>query len=283
MTMRAEGPLRKRTVGTVDRFTGVNVHPLRGQAVRPSPVFLALLALTAVGGVLAWRAGEEIRPLAYAGVFVFVIAGWLVSLCLHEFGHAYTAWRFGDHGVELRGYLTLNPLRYTHPGLSLVLPMLFIVLGGIGLPGGAVYVQTSLMTPRRRTLVSLAGPAANLVLAVLLLGATRAFYDPAHPVFWSGVAFLGFLELTAVVLNLLPVPGLDGYGALEPHLSPATRRAVAPFQQWGLLVLLMLLLASPMLNQKFFSLVLWFFDLFDVPRLLVSWGLSLTQFWNSWF
>lgn len=261
----------------------MNVSPLRGQAVRPSPVFLALVAVTAFGGVLAWRAAAEIAPLAYAGVFVFVIAGWLVSLCLHEFGHAFTAWRFGDRGVEMRGYLTLNPLRYTHPGLSLVLPMLFIALGGIGLPGGAVYVQTSFMTPLRRTLVSLAGPAANLVLAALLLGATRAFYDPAHPVFFSAVAFLGFLQVTAVVLNLLPVPGLDGYGALEPHLSPATRRAVAPFQQWGLLVLLVLLISSPALNAKFFGMVLWFFDLFDVPRLLVSWGLSLTQFWNAWF
>ncbi|MEO6793765.1 MAG: site-2 protease family protein, partial [Mycobacterium sp.] len=204
-------------------------------------------------------------------------------LCLHEFGHAYTAWRFGDRGVEMRGYLTLNPLRYTHPGLSLVLPMLFIALGGIGLPGGAVFVQTSFMTPRRRTLVSLAGPAANVVLAVLLLGVTRMFYDPAHPVFWSGVAFLGFLQVTAVVLNLLPVPGLDGYGALEPHLSPETRRALQPFQQWGLLALLVLLISWPALNHKFFGLVLWFFDLFNVPRLLVSWGMSLTQFWSAWF
>lgn len=260
----------------------MNVRPLRGQSVRPSPIFLALVALTALGGVLAWQAAADIGPLAYAGVFVFVIAGWLVSLCLHEFGHAFTAWRFGDHGVEMRGYLTLNPLRYTHPGLSLVLPMLFIALGGIGLPGGAVYVNTSFMTSRQRTLVSLAGPAANLVLAVLLLGATRAFYDPAHPVFFSGLAFLGFLEVTAVVLNLLPVPGLDGYGALEPHLSPATRRAVAPFSQWGLLVLLVLLISSPALNRKFFSLVLWFVDLFSVPRLLVSWGLGLTQFWSAW-
>lgn len=261
----------------------MNVRPLRGQAVRPSPVFLALVAVAALGGALAWRAGADIAALAYAGVFVFVIAGWLVSLCLHEFGHAYTAWRFGDRGVEMRGYLTLNPLRYTHPGLSLVLPMLFIALGGIGLPGGAVYVQTSFMTPLRRTLVSLAGPTANLLLAVLLLGATRAYYDPAHPVFFSGLAFLGFLQVTAVVLNLLPVPGLDGYGALEPHLSPATQRAVAPFAQWGLLVLLVLLISSPALNQKFFGLVLWFFDLFGVPRLLVSWGLSLTQFWSAWF
>lgn len=261
----------------------MNVSPLRGQAVRPSPVFLALLAVTGLGGVLAWRAADDIRPLAYAGVFVMVVAGWLVSLCLHEFGHAVTAWRFGDRDVAMRGYLTLNPLRYTHPGLSLVLPMLFIALGGIGLPGGAVYLQTSFMTPLRRTLVSLAGPAANLVLAVLLLGAGRVFYDPAHPVFWSGVAFLGFLQVTAVVLNLLPVPGLDGYGALEPHLSPQTRRALAPFQQWGLLVLLVLLISSPALNAKFFGMVLWFVDLFGVPRLLVSWGLSLTQFWSAWF
>ncbi|MEB3050049.1 site-2 protease family protein [Mycolicibacter sp. MYC123] len=260
----------------------MNVHPLRGQAVRPSPIFVALVALAGLGGVLAWRAAEDISPIAYAGVFVFVIAGWLVSLCLHEFGHAYTAFRFGDHGAAMRGYLTLNPLRYTHPGLSLVLPLLFIALGGIGLPGGAVYVQTAFMSPRQRTLVSLAGPAANLVLALGLLGAARLFYDPVHPVFFSGVAFLGFLQVTALLLNLLPVPGLDGYGALEPHLSPATRRAVAPFQQWGMLVLLMLLVLSPVLNQKFFGLVLWFFDLFGVPRLLVSWGMSLTQFWSAW-
>jgi hypothetical protein len=49
------------------------------------------------------------------------------------------------------------------------------------------------------------------------------------------------------------------------------------------LVLLVLLISSPALNAKFFGMVLWFFDLFDVPRLLVSWGLSLTQFWNAWF
>ena len=40
-----------------------------------------------------------------------------------------------------------------------------------------------------------------------------------HRVFWAGMAFLGFLQVTAVLLNLLPIPGLDGYGALEPHLS----------------------------------------------------------------
>ena len=51
----------------------------------------------------------------------------------------------------------------------------------------------------------------------MLLVPTRLLYDPGHKVFWAGMAFLGFLQITGALLNLLPVPGLDGYGALEPH------------------------------------------------------------------
>jgi Zn-dependent protease len=255
----------------------------RGHAsLRPSPIFLALVALTAVGAVLAWLSGTTVRPMSYAGVFIFVIGGWLVSLCLHEFGHAATAWRFGDHDEQVRGYLTLDPRRYAHPGLSLLLPMVFIALGGIGLPGAAVYVRTWFMTPTRRTLVSLAGPAANLLLAVLLLTLTRLLFDPAHWVLWAGVAFLGFLQIMAVVLNLLPIPGLDGYDALEPHLSAETQRAVAPAKQYGVFILLFLLLA-PAVNQWLFAVVDWFFDFSGVPHLLASAGNSLTRFWSRWF
>jgi Zn-dependent protease len=138
------------------------------------------------------------------------------------------------------------------------------------------------MTPARRTLVSLAGPAANLALAVLLLTVTRGFYDPDHTVLWAGVAFLGFLELMAVVLNLLPIPGLDGYDALEPHLSAETQRAVAPAKQFGVFILLLLLLA-PALNQYLFGFVGWLFDFSGVPHVLASMGNALTRFWSRWF
>ena len=250
--------------------------------MRPSPIFLIIVGVTVLGGVLAWLAAASVTPLAYAGVFVFVIAGWLVSLCLHEFGHAFTAWRHGDHDVEARGYLTLNPLRYSHPLLSLGLPLLFIALGGIGLPGGAVYLRTGWMTPWQRTTVSLAGPAANVTLAVLLLAAVRLFFDPAHSVFWAGVAFLGFLQITAVLLNLLPIPGLDGYGALEPHLSPQMQRSLDPVKQFGFLILLVLLI-SPVLNQWFFSMVSWFYELSGVDSRLWRFGAGLTRFWSAWF
>lgn len=260
----------------------MNTWPSRAQSVRPSPVFAAVVAVCALGGLIAWLAADVVRPLAYVGVFVFVIAGWLVSLSLHEFGHAFTAWRFGDHNAATRGYLTLNPLRYTHPMLSLGVPMLFVALGGIGLPGGAVFVQTGFMSPTRRSIVALAGPAANLGLAVSLLWATRMFFDPGHAVFWAGVAFLGLMQLTALTLNLLPVPGLDGYGALEPHLTARSQQALEPIKPWGLVALLVLLI-SPVLNGWFFAIVFWVFELSGVPGYLAGAGMALTRFWSAWF
>jgi Zn-dependent protease len=252
------------------------------QSVRPSPIFLAIVGLTVFGGALAWWDGADLGALAYAGVFIFVIAGWVVSLCLHEFGHAFTAWRFGDRDIAVRGYLDLDPRRYSNPVLSLVLPILITALGGIGLPGAAVYVRTSFMTAAQRTLVSLAGPAANLLLAVLLLTLTRWYFDPAHPVLWAGVAFLGFLQVTAVLLNLLPIPGLDGYNALEPHLSLETQRALEPAKQFGWLILLVVLF-TPQLNRWFFGMVFWFYELSGVPSTWALAGTRLTQFWHAWF
>jgi Zn-dependent protease len=175
----------------------------------------------------------------------------------------------------------LNPLKYTHPVLSLVLPIIFIALGGIGVPGGAVYVRTSFMTNRQKTIVSLSGPLTNVAFAVILLAVTALFYDPDHNVFWAGMAFSGFLQVTAAVRNLLPVPGLDGYSALEPHLSEETQRALAPAKQWGLFILLILFIATP-LSQYFFAVITWFVDLSGVERFLVGSGLRLTQFWSAW-
>ena len=248
--------------------------------MRPSPVFLLLVGLTVLGGVLAWMAGEAAnQPLSYAGTFILVIAGWVVSLCLHEFGHAFTAWRFGDHDVATRGYLTLNPLKYSNPMFSLVVPLLFIALGGIGLPGGAVWVRTDRLTKGQRTAVALAGPFANLVLAVLLLGATRLFYQHGHTVFWSGIAFLGLLQVMAVVLNLLPIPPLDGYNALEPHLSAGLQRTLQPVKQYGFFILLFILLAPP-LNQWFFALVFKLYTGLGGLGLLASIGYDQTLFWR---
>jgi Zn-dependent protease len=110
---------------------------------------------------------------------------------------------------------------------------------------------------------------------------TNLLYDHDHVVFWAGVAFMGFLQVTAAVLNLLPVPGLDGYSALEPHLSPETQRALQPAKQWAFFIVLLLLIATP-LNQYFWSLIAWFVEASGIPDGLVGTGFHLTRFWSAW-
>ncbi|MGU3431825.1 site-2 protease family protein [Actinomycetes bacterium M1A6_2h] len=251
-------------------------------AVRPSPVFLGVIAVAAIGGALAWNAVPG-SAMSYAGVFVLVVAGWVVSLCLHEFGHAVTAWRFGDHDTAARGYLSLNPFKYTVPSLSIVLPLVFIALGGIGLPGGAVWLNTAGMTRRQRTIVSLAGPFANAVLAVILLVTISSFgLTGDNPSFWFGLSFLALLQVIAVVLNLIPIPGLDGFGAIEPYLSPSTRRSFAQVGPYGILIVFALLFV-PAVNRVFFDAVYALFGVSGVPPVWAQYGSVLTRFWTQWY
>src|SRR5512141_869491 len=101
--------------------------------------------------------------------FIIIFFGWIFSLCLHEFSHALVAYFGGDTTVKEKGYLTFNPLKSTHPFLSIVLPLLILFMGGIGLPGGAVYIETWRIRNRWwLSAMSLAGPASNLLVAVLL-------------------------------------------------------------------------------------------------------------------
>lgn len=253
--------------------------------VRPSPVFLAIVAVTVAAGVAAWNLEGSLTALRVA-VFVMVLSGWVLSLCLHEFAHAYVAHRHGEAGVAARGYLTLNPLKYTHPVLSLLLPVLFIALGGIGLPGGAVYLETAHMPPAARRRIALAGPLTNAALAVVLLAAVRllAGTEAGAPGGATrgvvyGLAFLGFLQVMAAVLNLLPIPGLDGYAALEPHLSPGTRRQLAQFAPFGIIAVFALLTIRQV-NAAFFDLIYAIYEVSGVPRAFSMIGYLLFRFWT---
>jgi Zn-dependent protease len=246
-------------------------------AFRPSAIFLALVALFVTAGVLAWNGSGN----AGVNVFLFVTAGWLLSLCLHEYAHALTAYRGGDASVAARGYLTLNPLKYSHPVLSIVLPLLIVVLGGIGLPGGAVWVDRHELRGRGwDSLVSFAGPAVNVLCTLALVVPFAVGVDvDAHRAFWAGVAFLAFLQLTASLLNLMPIPGVDGGNLIEPWLSPQWQRGFAHVAPFGML-LLFALLWEPRINRAFFTVVFFFADLVGLPRELYSEGFGLFQFWT---
>ena len=212
--------------------------------------------------------------------FLVVLAGWVFSLCLHEFSHALVAYLGGDFTVREKGYLTFNPLKYTHPIYSLLLPILFLVMGGIGLPGGAVYIETWRLRSRRwESAVALAGPLFNLVLAAGLALILQYVPDGAGGA-WPGLGFLALLQISAVVLNLIPVPPFDGYGALAPFLNPNLRMQIARAGMFITLGVFILLWNVPFINNIFWDIVRYLGDILYLPYALVAQGYSEFRFWR---
>ncbi len=260
---------------------GRSGHPGKPpRAVRPSPVFLAVLGVAALGGVLAWTSGGPGARIGDVGVFLLVLGGWIASVCVHEFAHAYAAYRAGDRSVEARGYLTLNPLKYAHPLLSIALPIVAVIGGGFALPGGAVYLHRHQFRSRAAlSLAAGAGPAVNVALAIALVQLAQTG-SGEHVRFWTGLGYLGFLQLTAAVLNLLPIPGLDGYAIIEPYLDPQTRVVGDRIKPWGLLGLIVLLFYAGPVHDAFFDLVDWLYDLLGGDTLAWQLGYEFFRFWT---
>lgn len=249
---------------------------MQRSAVRPSPIFLGLIGVT-IGGALLTLV--ENQAAINAGIVLLVLGGWVVSLCLHEFGHALVAFRGGDREVYFKGYLTLDPRRYTDPVLSLLMPVLFLAIGGIPLPGGAVWINHhALRSKAVESTVSLAGPAANLIAGILLALSVEIF-EPA-PMMAAGLSFLALLQLAAFVLNMLPVPGLDGWGAIEPFLSYEARRFGAKARPWAPLFLFAALIGIPGVSQAFWDVVSSLYAAVGGNELLAYYGQDAFFFWR---
>ena len=161
-----------------------------------------------------------------------ICIGWILTVVLHEFAHGVVAHFGGDYTIKERGGLTLNPLQYIDPIWSIVVPVIFLLMGGVPLPGGATYIRTDLLRNRAwRVATSAAGPAMNLLIFFLLALALHprlGWTDPHQPITaWSNAQlFCGammVLQLFAAMLNLLPVPPLDGFQMIAPFLKEELR------------------------------------------------------------
>ena len=262
---------------------------LQSNAPRPSargvlgvsPVFVGIVGAAAASGALLWLG--SLPTLVVPLTLIFVVAGWIVSLCIHEFGHALVAYLGGDRSVASAGYLTLNPLRYTNATSSIVLPVVFLLLGGIALPGGAVYVNHSALRSKRwSSAVSLAGPGGTFVcwlsIALAFGISVPAGIIATHNVdFFAALAALGFYMTFALLLNLLPIPGLDGFGVIRPWL-PITWQYTA--YRYGTIAILgvyaCLWLVAPV-RSAFFGLIFRLTAQANIPVELIIAGLLNTR------
>ncbi|HYR48464.1 MAG TPA: site-2 protease family protein, partial [Candidatus Polarisedimenticolia bacterium] len=235
-----------------------------------------LIGISAVTGVALWF---NFLPAATSLLtIVFVTSGWGTSLCIHEFGHAVVAYLGGDRAVKSYGYLTLNPLRYTNLLMSIIFPVIFLLLGGIALPGGAVYIDHSALRSRAwDSLVSFAGPigsglCALVVAAPFLVPGHLAWYTPSNVGFFAALAFLGFMLVVSVLLNVLPIPGIDGFGILRPWLPYSLQAVSARYSQLAIIGLFIVLWNVAPARHAFYGAALQITDALHIEQLLIIAG-----------
>jgi len=171
----------------------------------------------------------------------------LFAITVHEAAHGYAAKFFGDLTAERMGRITLNPFKHIDPIGTILLPALSIMLGGV-LFGWAKPVPVNfgqLRRPKQDMLwVALAGPASNFVMAIFwgLLLARVALFPESAQVFLAQMSVAGVqINLVLLVLNLFPLPPLDG-GRIAVSLLPM-KAAIkfAQIERYGMLILIALL------------------------------------------
>ena len=179
----------------------------------------------------------------------------VLSIALHEFGHAAMSTKLGDPTPRLQKRLTLNPVAHFDPIGFLFLAMMVFV--GFGFAWGRPVQTNPLYYKEYRrgiVLTALAGPAMNLCLAMLWVGFSYVLYTTGAPLNDKGHNFVLmwiFSNIFLMAFNLLPIPPLDG-GHLLQQLAPAFMAPFVKFMQgFGMLVLLGLIwsgLLSPIIS-----------------------------------
>jgi Zn-dependent protease len=253
---------------------------------RPSAMFFFVLALFIGSCVVAAfvdpsplfddGADPVSTPAARVAAIFVVMSGAVLGLVFHEWAHAMVAYLGGDKSVAEKGYLTGDVRHYSHPFLSIVMPICFLLLGGLPLPGGAVWIRDDRLRSKWwRSAVSIAGPAINLAGAAMLYGIVKTGVLDDHVVLTSALSFLAFIEVAMVVLNMLPIPGLDGYGVIEPHLPEDLQALIQPLRQFSF-VLLVIFILSPA-SDFIFDWAQSFEDLFGVDYFFGYYGEQLAS------
>ena len=189
-------------------------------------------------------------------VFVAFVIAVIVAITFHEFSHAAVATMQGDQTARSQGRLTLNPISHLDPLGSIAL-----VLAGFGWGRPVPFSPTQLRNRRfGAALVGLAGPAANFLLAIAAVIALRIIYPSAVTAFDVdfSVILLDMLVTLNVVLgvfNLLPIPPLDGSRLLAILLPPSRQNIVYFLDQYGIFLLLGILILAPNLLTPIFRAI----------------------------
>jgi len=197
----------------------------------------------------------DLSELAYiASVWALPV---LLAITLHEAAHGFIAWSYGDDTAYKLGRVTMNPLKHIHPIGTILLPLALIVLKAPFLFGYAKPVPVAthrLRKPRRDMVyVAAAGPMANLILATisaLLYNLVPLLPDGAALWLAQTLRISIIVNLVLAVLNLLPLPPLDG-GRIAVGILPISLAVpLARLERYGIFILLGAFFLLPYLGRE---------------------------------
>lgn len=175
--------------------------------------------------------------------FPYVVITLVIAFSVHEFAHAFVAYKFGDSTAKNQGRLTLNPLKHLDPFGTIL-----IFIAGFGWARPVPVNRFFFKNPRLAgILVSVAGPLSNLLMASLayLVWYSMLGFGVSESVQMGLFDFINiFIQLNMVlfVFNLLPFPPLDGYRIIEDLVPATVRPRLTQYESYGVLIFLILVI-----------------------------------------
>lgn len=181
-------------------------------------------------------------------ILPYIIISLIIAFSVHEFAHAFVAYKFGDPTAQRQGRLTLNPSVHLDP-----VGTLFLLLFGFGWARPVPVNRYNFKNPRLASvLTSVAGPLSNLLLAfiggLILFILASVGNGPILDFFVSLFFWFIYLNVLLFVFNLIPIPPLDGYRIVTEFLSNETRAKLSQYEVYGVLIFLVLVLVKPLFN-----------------------------------
>lgn len=183
------------------------------------------------------------NPVQFLITIMVLIVPLFLSVTFHEWAHGYVAYKFGDMTPKLQGRLTLNPFAHLDPLGTL---MLFLI--GIGWAKPIILNPLNYPNKTKRMLVALAGPASNILLAIIL-GFISAFiqvtdYGEINEILKQLIAPINIIiriNLILALFNMIPIPPLDGSRILAWMLPEKFEYYFFVFEPYGIILILLML------------------------------------------
>jgi Zn-dependent protease len=202
---------------------------------------------------------------------LFVIIILVISIVIHEVSHGYAANMLGDPTARIEGRLTLNPISHIDPVGSVVIPALLVFTGANILFGWAKpvpYNPYNLSNQKwGEAIVAGAGPAVNLIIAIIFGLLIRFGAGVLSPAFVDIVSFIVYINILLALFNLIPIPPLDGSKILKAILPFPLSQKYAQFEnimlRYGFIAVIGFLLLFAYFLWPFFAAIIhWVFVLF---------------------